>query len=1719
MRNEDGALAFDVLIRDNDLNQMLAKDEQRIAQFTQNVEGNSQSIVNSFGTIGKAVGGIAIGAMMKNWITDVVNVRGEFQQLEIAFTTMLGSAEKATSLMAQVTDTAATTPFDLKGVANGAKQLLAYGESADTVNDTLVRLGNIASGLSLPLNDLVYLYGTTMVQGRLFTQDVRQFMGRGIPLVQELAKQLGKTTEEVNQMVTDGKIGFPEVQKVLERLTDSGGMFYNLMEEQSKSLTGQISNLGDAWDMMLNEIGQSNEGILSSGIGLAGTLVENYQTVLNVLEGLIVAYGTYKVALAAVAIQQKKSTGIATLDNIVAKARMGMYTSLTANIQAYVTQTGLMSKAQQAYTIELQKSLSLEQQENLLRGLKVTALQGILTAEQQVYLSRLNINAQSVEYIAAAEGILTTDQRLALQKKDLGRTSIAYSVAVENEIKANQSLQVSEISKMRAEATALKQKQALLLTEYRASQNKIEQTRIQISLAKLNGDSMAVENLQQQQYNQLKAHAVIVTDLKNAKVAQEAITTKINTAVTQQATLAGKAKVAGDVMQTTSSSMLSTATTFLTVKLKALWATMMANPLTAILSIVGLVISAFMMFRKEEEQDIDVAREFEAETQKQMASIKTFKAILDNTTEGTVTHKKALEKLNGVLQNYSLEVIKEGDNVEVVTKRYNELTKAIKENTAQRLLAQGIEKINTTQTKDEEKALEKFKEKIAGLRNMEWVDDGRNGGMGSTKAVVPKWVESLGKEQYELIQSLVKESISGLSGLTGEAYEMQLAEINKRVLNAMAAATQASEKEVSRSSEFIDAFVNAMAKCWQRGRDETDKLTASVTSAYNAFNGKKAVEEIDYTTMSLEQLHKKAEEMNGQIVVLKAKGEGFEELEKKLNMINSIIGNKQGELNTESGINEEIKRLKALKEKSVIGGTDWNNYDSKIKELQKKLPDTSKEGDKKARAAQEAAQKEIDVQMELEESRIALIKDGYKRRVAEAELQHKKELARIDKEEKELEAKYKDAGKKMPTKSKEKFATMRSNENAGYEVTRSEMLDVQIEEQKKKYQLYYKWVATYGEDVANEQYAELIQGGKTYTDWLKSQIDALEAKKGTDTGLTETESNQLITLKTDYNEVTGVKTEMDKFTESLAKAKEQSKSLSEYMGKLAQMKLDLQQGNTGLIGEDRTDATNQVNKEMAENTEELQRQLLETYKTNAQLRLDVEKQYDDEIYWLKQNGFTKQAELAEKAKIKAVAEVDATRIQTTDSWKNLFENAQYLGSSAFDKIVAGLRKQVEALGDVDIKNDLLKQLEQLEQQTQGMNNPFKQLVKSIKEYKAAGDDVSKQKSMSKMFNSIAGSIDIVSQSFDAVVDGLKKMGAAGDEETQAVLNDVGGLIEGAGQLAAGYASMNPVQMIQGGIGMVTSAISLFDSTSRRIKREMAEHEKQLKSLQDAYNQISFEVDNAVGEDYYKKQKEAIANLQEQIYENEELARLEKSKKDKDRDDNKVREYEEAAKQAQRDIEDIQREITESLVQTNFKDLANDLAEAWADAFSNMEDSAENFDEVWNKTVANAVKNSLKLKIIEPIINDFTNALASYMGENDNSVVGFNFDYWKKMLKNAGDSFTQGLEGFEDYFQDIADEIDDSSLEGQVKGVTEETASVLAGEITTMRIKQAQHLLVCQDIRANAISIQNTLKEAVSHLSVIATNTGYNKNLVEIKNYLKEMSQKLNVDDLRAKGYM
>ena len=298
-------LHFEITGDNSNLMRKLRETENGVKSTAKEIEKSGESINGLFNKIAKSAAAIGAGFSASQLVRQVVEIRGQFQQLEVAFETMLGSKERANELMAEMTRLAATTPFQLTDVTNGAKQLLAYGESADNIVDTLTMLGNVAAGLSIPLNDLTYLYGTTMTQGRLYAQDFYQFTGRGIPMVRELAKEFGVAESEVKGLVEQGKVGFPEVQKVLRNLTSEGGMFYNLMENQSKTITGQISNLGDAWDMMMNEIGTSTQGIISGAISTVAELVENYETVLQVLKYVIVAYGSYKAALMLVAAAQK----------------------------------------------------------------------------------------------------------------------------------------------------------------------------------------------------------------------------------------------------------------------------------------------------------------------------------------------------------------------------------------------------------------------------------------------------------------------------------------------------------------------------------------------------------------------------------------------------------------------------------------------------------------------------------------------------------------------------------------------------------------------------------------------------------------------------------------------------------------------------------------------------------------------------------------------------------------------------------------------------------------------------------------------------------------------------------------------------------------------------------------------------------------------------------------------------------------------------------------------------------------------------------------------------------------------------------------------------------------------------------------------------------------------------------------------------------------------
>lgn len=338
----------------SEVNDKLRQTTTRFDEMKKAAADAGTAFVREGGMIDDALTKIAAGVAgafavdkIKDFVMEVVNVRGQFQQLEVAFKTMLGSGEKASNLMNQLVRTAATTPFDLQSVAQGAKQLLAYGTAAEDVNDTLIKLGDIAAGLSLPLGDLVYLYGTTVTQGRMFTQDMRQFMGRGIPMAEEIAKVMGVAEQEVAGLVTAGKVTADVFKKAIDGMAAEGGKFGGLMEAQSKTITGQISNIEDAVAMMFNKMGQQSEGVINTALSGVSYLVENYQEVGRQIGALVTAYGAYKAALITLTAVQRVNMAVLR-QAVLAKQKAAAEGIALSNAEALAAaRTKLLALAQQ----------------------------------------------------------------------------------------------------------------------------------------------------------------------------------------------------------------------------------------------------------------------------------------------------------------------------------------------------------------------------------------------------------------------------------------------------------------------------------------------------------------------------------------------------------------------------------------------------------------------------------------------------------------------------------------------------------------------------------------------------------------------------------------------------------------------------------------------------------------------------------------------------------------------------------------------------------------------------------------------------------------------------------------------------------------------------------------------------------------------------------------------------------------------------------------------------------------------------------------------------------------------------------------------------------------------------------------------------------------------------------------------------------------------------
>lgn len=1490
MENIGGGLAFKATLDIDDFNVSAQAMERHIKDFSNTAAQEAAEVEDSFQQMAQRAGQYItyylVGQGMNNLVSSIVSVRGQFQQLEIAFGTMLGSEEKATALMQQMVNTAAKTPFDLMGVAEGAKQLLAYGVSAEKVNDTLVRLGNIASGLSIPLNDIVYLYGTTMVQGRLYAQDVRQFTGRGIPLVQELAKKYHTTAEGINEMVSAGKIGFPDVEEVLNKMTNAGGQFYQLMEKQSSSLTGQIANLQDAWDSALNSLGEKSEGALSAGIQSATYLVEHMDDVVRILKSVAIAYGSVKAATVLASVATKGYTGIAVLDNAARTAKLALMKAEAILTGEVSNQKKAMAAAEKANYDALVTTLTAEEQSAVVKQMRIAAIQSLLTAQQQEYLANLNLTASSSGYEAAAMGVMTAEQRLALSKQNLTAKSAVYRAAIVQEAQAKMANQTQTIEAMRSDVKAAARSVEAAKAKAIAATQATEAARYEVYWAQQSGDATAIASAQK------KLEAATDTQSAARKAALSAQTDfytkkkQLETLATQQARTASIADTGAKAAQTAATNILSVATGKLMAGLKALWATMAANPFGAILSIIGLVYSAFTMFSDSTDDATESMNKFGDTGEKQLANLEVLHSVLMSTTKGTGAYKKAFDELNEKLKEHNLATLDNNASVNDITAAYNRLTDAIKANNAETARANALDDTKEGYANSLDNLRKTTLEELKEAHHYNWSDI-LGMGWSSDSKDIQEIATPLATQINQVIEDALPKMVKLDDAKKAEAKEQLRQQITDILKDA--GVDEDHAKFITKYDWLTDTFkdvfsgdggiIDQAIKAREAFESQTDAANKAADS-YKRMgdNAQDTAPKVNVATLSLDELHDIASKLDGKEVTIDCKTYGFENALSLLKAVNDEIAKHQNDLNTESGISAEIQKLKQLRSEAQLGSKAWKDYNNQIKSLQTRLDNATGKGKKGSggggrshggandaqRNAENLKQKQLEAEKRLEEARIAVMEEGYEKRKAQLELQHKQSLQQIDKEEKELAEARKKAGKKgLTSDEKANFQERRNLENTSYAQSQNKLFEGELDYKKKQYQLYFRWVQNMGKEVADKQFEKLLTDGNSYKQYVENEIAILEEKRNGGTKLTEGEGNYLISLTTQRDELNGEKSALEKFKQQVSESISQCQTLAEKIEAVAKAKEKLENGESGIVSTDeRAEASLSLSQQDAELQKELQNTVLNDYRTFEEQRQSITTQYALLRTQAEKMGDAERLAQINKAEQEALSALNMSFLQQSESWKNLFTDIDTLTVAQIQKLISDIQKQLNAgnlkLSPVDYKA-VIDSLNQAKNRIQELN-PFKALGTFFNDYLSAKKKLRKaeadlasgkgtQKSVDEAKKDVKSAAQGITNSIQKVTsistDCASSLQSMFDAlGMDGVADGLGTAIDLMGQLGNAAASVGKFMSgdILGGItGMVssiTSVVGIFAKLhDKKYEKRIQNLQKQIDNLQTAYSRL------------------------------------------------------------------------------------------------------------------------------------------------------------------------------------------------------------------------------------------------------------------------------------------
>ena len=810
------ALKFEITGDNSNLLSSLDGAREGVHRAAQDIEQSGMGIEDMFKRIGAAAGIAFSLDAAKSFIGKITEVRSFFQDIESSMEVFLGNQQKAAQFTEELKDYAYYNMFEFKDLADASKQMIAYGHAVDSIIPRLDQLSNIATGTKADLMELVGLYNRAKSLGEVGSQSLASWATKGL-VVKDVLEEMGVEVEGTT-------VTFEQLNMAIDHVTAEGGMFHDLMLNQMSNISAEQGQLEDNLAAMYNEIGEEYQDFITGAIKAESWLVEHYKEVGSVIIGLIAAYGEYQAALK-------------------------------------VTRAIEKTMAKQANEIEAQRQNELQQVYDQYSATNE------VTSEEAV-------TAAIVQNTASREGNVTAidEQIAALERKmiaEIEEQNNVYQTAREtlDVLKQQEAQKDSEISTLKEQIDTAKEyiegeKEAM---EAALSLGDAEQAEtIKTNIAT---ESKRLETLQ----NELGAaqkEKNIIADQRHAQV----ITTKtaLTAKMTMQEKLSNMQKAVSVVQtkaQTAATGLWTAMINGAKNALNSLKVAMASNPFGLALAAITTIISLLPIFSEETSSAAEEIERFGESAVKQCRNLETLMAVVDSTSSESKVHKDAVDELAQIYEEYGFKIDDEIDKLQQLKDMHDLVTEAIHKEGEERQKANLLQSYND--------ALEEATKNMRdALQNA--FESAEYDGSGLWEDWDADEFEDRAKELTQIIGAIIQSEGDALATLTGDELEAKITEVNDRIEKAYKDMGLESEKwflKTNANGSDASGYFHIDVDAVEIMHDYVDAIH-SVTQGRNALletfeKEKKAhpevQKEVDYTTMSIADLAKKASEASGEM--------------------------------------------------------------------------------------------------------------------------------------------------------------------------------------------------------------------------------------------------------------------------------------------------------------------------------------------------------------------------------------------------------------------------------------------------------------------------------------------------------------------------------------------------------------------------------------------------------------------------------------------------------------------------------------------------------------------------------------------------------------------------------------------------------------------------------------------------------------------------------------